>query len=271
MTRQYLTDSVSVIRADNPGAMTLDGTNTWILQAPRHGASGGGGGAVVVDPGPDLEEHLDELVAAGPIELVLITHRHGDHTEAIAALYERTDAPVRAHLEEHCRDGEPLHGGEVLTAGGLQIQVIHTPGHTSDSLSFVITEDFDPDSAGRPKTMVLTGDTVLGRGTTMIDHPDGTLAEYLDTLDRLEALAEGPGPTIGLPGHGEPLADLTETCRMLREHRLSRIDQVREAQRDLGAGATVEQLTDHIYADVPEGARRAAMRSIEAQVAYLAL
>lgn len=261
MTTRQISPIVSVIRAENPGPMTLEGTNTWLLAEPEHAQ---GTGAVVVDPGPDLAEHVDRLVAAGPIELILVTHRHHDHTGAVDALHQRTGAPVRALLPEHCREAEPLMGGEILHAGGLQIQVLHTPGHTSDSLSFVVTEISDD---GAPRTLVLTGDTILGRGTTMLDHPDGTLADYLATLDRLETLADGPGPTLGLPGHGDILPDLAQTCRQLREHRLARIEEVRAVMAE--AGPDPEHLTDRIHPDVPERARHAAVRSIEAQVAYL--
>lgn len=263
MTRRFVTDIISVIRAENPGPMTLEGTNTWILQAPSerdHAA----GGVVVVDPGPDLAEHVDRLVQLGDIGLVLVTHRHGDHTDAIGALHQRTGAPVRAYRTEHCRQAEPLVGGEILHAGGLHIQVMHTPGHTSDSLSFVVTQTSDDHA---PQTYVLTGDTVLGRGTTMIDHPDGALAAYLSSLDRLEALASGQGEVVALPGHGEVLPDLAQTCRELRKHRLARVEEVKDAVATLGSNP--ETLTDHIYSDVPADARHAAVRSIQAQVAYL--
>ncbi|WP_047691521.1 MBL fold metallo-hydrolase [Kocuria sp. ZOR0020] len=262
MSRRFVTDTVSVILAENPSPMTLEGTNTWILQAP---GDSGAGGAVVVDPGPDLAEHVDRLVSVGGIELVLVTHRHRDHTGAIDSLHQRTGAPVRAALAEHCRDAEPLTGGEILHAGGLQVQVMRTPGHTSDSLSFVVTQISED---GTPLTHVFTGDTVLGRGTTMIDHPDGTLADYLATLGRLEALASGPAEVLGLPGHGEVLRDLAGSCAALREHRVARLEEVRAAADQLGRDA--ELLTDRIYPDVPEGARRAAVRSIEAQLEYLA-
>lgn len=255
-----VTDQASVILADNPSAMTLEGTNTWVLRAPGHP------GAVVVDPGPALAEHVERQVITGPVELVLITHRHGDHTDAIDALHDRTGAPVQAYAPEHCREAEPLVGGEVLHAGGVQLQVIHAPGHTSDSLCFVLTEDTDD---GAAKTLVLTGDTVLGRGTTMIDHPDGTLADYLQTLERLEVLADSPGPTMGLPGHGPVIPDLASTCRDLRAHRADRLREVRTALGALGTDATVEQLTEHIYPDVPDGVRRAAEHSVRAQLAYL--
>lgn len=265
MTRRFVTDIISVIRAENPGPMTLEGTNTWILQAPSE-RDQAPGGVVVVDPGPDLADHVDRLVGLGAVDLVLVTHRHGDHTDAIDPLHQRTGAPVRAYRTEHCRQAEPLVGGEILHAGGLHIQVMHTPGHTSDSLSFVVTKTSDDDA---PHTYVLTGDTVLGRGTTMIDHPDGTLVDYLSSLDRLEALASSPGKedVVGLPGHGEALPDLAQACRELRKHRLARVEEVKDAVATLGSDP--ETLTDHIYSDVPADARHAALRSIQAQVAYL--
>lgn len=259
---QHLTRLVSVVRAENPSPMTLEGTSTMLLRAP------GAPGVVVVDPGPDLPEHVQALAAAGPVELVLITHRHNDHTDAIDSLHELTGAPVRAALPEHCREAQPLHDGESLTAAGVSIEVLATPGHTSDSLSFRVLDDAAlTDSA--PIAPILTGDTVLGRGTTMIDHPDGTLGDYLASLDRLEAAAAGDP---GLPAHGEPVPDLAEACRELRAHRIERLDEIRAALARLGvtaAEASVDELVEAIYPEVPEQVRPAARRSIEAQLAHL--
>ena len=202
------------------------------------------------------------------VELVLITHRHNDHTEAIDSLRELTAAPVRAALPEHCRQAQPLRDGELLTAAGVSIEVLATPGHTSDSLSFRILDDASLEDSA-PIAPILTGDTVLGRGTTMLDHPDGTLSDYLASLDRLEAAAPG-GP--GLPAHGEPLPDLAATCRALRTHRLERLDEVRGALESLGVTAeeaSADELAERIYPEVPEQVRPAARRSIEAQLAHL--
>lgn len=256
-----VTRLASFLRAQNPGPMTLEGTNTWLLRAP------GQESLIVVDPGPDLSEHVAALAAAGTVELVLITHRHGDHTEAIDALHRRTGAPVRAALAAHCRGAQPLLDGERVRAAGVELEVLATPGHTSDSLSFRVLDDAPPTgTAGDAFVPILTGDTVLGRGTTVLDHPDGTLADYLASLDRLEEASAG-GP--GLPAHGAPLADLAAACRALRAHRLQRLAEVRTAVAELGGSATAAQLAARIYPEAPARVRPAAEKSIEAQLAHL--
>ncbi|NLT27196.1 MAG: MBL fold metallo-hydrolase [Microbacteriaceae bacterium] len=242
--------------APNPSPMTLDGTNTWLLGAPAD--DGSPRPAIVVDPGPALEEHLDAITAAARIELVLITHRHRDHTEAIDALVERTGAPVRALLPEHSRDGAPLRDGERIEAAGVAVEVVATPGHTSDSVSFWL-----PDEG-----VLLSGDTVLGGSTTVIDHPDGTLGDYLATLDALERLGR-ERPTGILPGHGGEIADLAAETARLREHRMRRLEQVRAALDRLGRDAPVEAIVDDVYADAPARVRTWAAHSLAAQLAYL--
>ncbi|MDO4918131.1 MBL fold metallo-hydrolase [Kocuria sp.] len=262
-----------LVLAPNPGPMTLEGTNTWVLSAPgpgpehpnygQHPSAQGRGewpgpDVVVVDPGPLDEDHLQAVAATGTVVLILVTHRHGDHTDGIDRLHEITGAPVRAALPEFCRDsGEPLRDGDSVLAAGVSIRVLATPGHTSDSVSFLLHHD-------SPET-ILTGDTVLGRGTTMIDHPDGTLEDYLRSLERLGARAG----TVGLPAHGAPVPDLQGACAQLAEHRLERLEQVRGVVARLGPDATVEAVTDAVYGDVPPEVRPAAEHSIAAQLAHL--
>lgn len=263
---RILTPFVSLVRADNPGPMSLDGTRSYVLRAP------GAAGCVVVDPGPDLDEHLDALAAAGPVELVLITHRHPDHTAGSAGLRERTGAPVRARDPEFCLGGEPLHGGDVLEVAGLRIEVLATPGHTRDSVSFVVS---GPAAASDAETVVLTGDTVLGKGTTVIAEPDGSLHDYFGSLDLLESAGDG---VLGLPAHGEPIGDLAAAVRVYRAHRIERLEQIRRALSRLGVaddggGAEISELTESVvgivYADVDPGVRDAARQSVTAQLSYL--
>ena len=233
--------------------MSLDGTNSYVLRAPGHA------GAVVVDPGPLDEEHLRALGQAGSVELILVTHRHADHTAGSGRLHGLTGAPVRAADPAHCRGGaEPLRDGEVIQAAGVEISVLATPGHTSDSVCFHLPGD-------GPQGSVLTGDTILGRGTTMLDFPDGTLGDYLATLDRLEAL----GPATVLPAHGPALPSLADTVDAYRIHRLERLAQIRTAVDRLGQDATVRDVADAVYADVDPSVRRAAEMSVAAQLHYL--
>ena len=216
-----------------------------------------GSDVVVVDPGPEDLGHLQAIADVGNVVLILITHRHGDHTDGIDRLRELTGAPVRAVLPEHCREGEPLRDGDTIVAAGMRIQVIATPGHTSDSVCFRIPHD-------EPET-IITGDTILGRGSTMIDHPDGSLGDYLRSLD---VLARYSGALV-LPAHAGPLHDIQEVCEELTDHRLQRLDQVRSVLHGLGSNASLPAITDAVYSDVPHGARRAAEHSIAAQLAYL--
>ncbi len=247
-------------RADNPGPMTLDGTNSYVLSAP------GAAGVVVVDPGPLLDGHLAELAAAGTVELILITHRHGDHTDGSARLHELTGAPVRAALPEFCHAGNSLSDGELIHAGGLAIEVLATPGHTSDSLCFAVA---GPDGVER---IVLTGDTILGAGTTVICHPDGTLGDYLDSLELLRRRGS-EAPTAALPGHGPVLADLAQVAEGYQKHRAERIAQVKAAVEHLRGGSgdhpSVEAVTAAVYGDIPENLQGAAQLSVTAQLHYL--
>ena len=260
------------LRAANPGPMTLDGTNSYVLAAP------GAAGVVVVDPGPLLEGHLGELAAAGTVELILITHHHGDHTDGSARLHQLTGAPVRAALAQFCHGATPLHDGERIHAAGLSIEVLATPGHTSDSLCFALAAQGlvagQDHAAGQPA--VLTGDTILGAGSTVICYPDGRLGDYLHSLEKLcrWGLDHGtPAHAVAaLPGHGPVLADLAAAAAAYAAHRGERIAQVRSAVDHLqadGAEVNAAAVAAVVYADVPENLRGAAQLSVEAQLEYL--
>jgi glyoxylase-like metal-dependent hydrolase (beta-lactamase superfamily II) len=242
---------VSVLLADNPGPMTLDGTNSYLL-------TGSADGLVVVDPGPDDEDHLRGLADEVGVQLILITHRHADHTAGAARFAAMTGAPVRAMDPRHCHGADPLVDGELLDLGGQRIRVLATPGHTSDSVCFHLLDDDGPGA-------VLTGDTVLGRGTTVIAHPDGELGAYLDSLRLLADL----GSALVLPAHGPELPDLAAVCGAYLDHRLQRLDSVRAAQLVLGSAATVEAVTDLVYAGLDSSVRGAAELSVAAQLEYL--
>lgn len=238
----------ALVRADNPGPMTLDGTNTYVLRADA--------GVVVVDPGPLDETHLRRVAGSGDVLLTVLTHGHPDHAEGARRFHELTGAPVRARDPAHCIAAAPLGDGAVPVAHGLGVEVLHTPGHTSDSVCFVVD-----DGAERA---VLTGDTVLGRGTTVVAHPDGALAPYLSSLRRIADL----GPVTVLPGHGPVRSDAAAVAREYLAHREQRLAQVRAA---VAAGATsAEEVVRRVYVDVDESLWPAAELSVRAQLDYLA-
>ena len=236
----------------NPGPMTLDGTNTWLLRSEPDAR------AVVVDPGPLDRGHLKAVRdLAGDVAVVLLTHGHPDHSDGAPAFAESVGCSVRAFDPVHRLGDEGLADGDVVEVDGLELCVVATPGHTSDSLSFLLPAE----------SAVLTGDTVLGRGTTVVEHPDGRLGAYLDSLQRLRELVQSAGVTRLLPGHGPVIDDPTGVLDGYLSHREQRLDQVRDA---LAAGAsTPRQVVERVYADVDRALWPAAELSVAAQLAYL--
>jgi glyoxylase-like metal-dependent hydrolase (beta-lactamase superfamily II) len=251
-----VTPRAHCVLAPNPGPMTLDGTNTWVLLEP------GSTEAVVIDPGPLDEGHLAAVLRVveergARVAETVLTHGHHDHAEAAPRFAELTGTRVRAVGRGH----DDLGDGDALTTGGLELRVVATPGHTSDSISFALPADH----------ALLTGDTVLGRGTTVVAHPDGELAAYLDSLERIRSLT-GDGSVVSiLPGHGPVVPDAAAMVAFYRVHRAERLDQVRQALAD-GAAAEddpVEGVLRRVYADVPSAVWPAARLSILAQLEYL--
>jgi glyoxylase-like metal-dependent hydrolase (beta-lactamase superfamily II) len=247
-----MTPRATCIRAPNPGPMTLDGTNTWVLREPDARR------CVVIDPGPDDPGHLHRVAAAaGPVGVVLLTHGHDDHAGGARRFAELVRAPVRALDPTHRLGAEGLGEADVVAVDGLEIRVLATPGHSGDSLSFHLPAD----------AAVLTGDTVLGRGTTVVAHPDGRLADYLASLRRLRALATAAYATTLLPGHGPVVTDPAGLIDDYLAHRGVRLGQVRAA---VAAGArTAREVVERVYADVDPVLWPAAEMSVRAQLDYL--
>ena len=244
------------VLAPNPSPMTLDGTNTWLIAEP------GSSAVVVVDPGPDDEGHLRRVHAeavAGDRRVagILLTHGHPDHSEGAARLAALTGAPVQAADPAHRLGPEGLADGDVVTAAGCELRVAASPGHSADSVCLLLPAD----------GALFTGDTVLGRGTTVIAG-DGNLGDYLRTLGQLRDLTESSEIGLLLPGHGPMLADPLGTLDYYLSHRQERLDQVRSA---LAAGArTPAEIVAMIYTDVDTSVWPAAEWSVRAQLDYLA-
>jgi glyoxylase-like metal-dependent hydrolase (beta-lactamase superfamily II) len=251
-----VTERAWCVLAPNPGPMTLDGTNTWVLHEP------GGTAAAVLDPGPDDPVHLRailDLAADRGVEVVttLLTHGHPDHAEGARRFADLARTPVLALDPTHRLGAEGLDDGDVVEAGGLEIRVVATPGHTADCLSFHLPAD----------GALLTGDTVLGRGTTVVAWPDGRLGPYLDSLARLRDLALASGVGRILPGHGPDLDDAAAVLDAYLAHRRARLDQVREAVA--GGARTPGEVVAVVYADVPRTLWPAAELSVRAQLHHL--
>lgn len=251
-----VTARATMVLANNPGMMTLDGTNTWILREP------GSQGVVVLDPGPLDEPHLAAVLElarqdGGRVELVIYSHWHADHTESIDRFAELSGAPSRALDAKWCRGANVLSDGETIETSGLTIKVLATPGHTSDSLCLLL-----PDEGS-----LLSADTILGRGTTVVAHPDGALGSYLDSLHLIRELVEAGVVQRILPGHG-PVID--EPLTVVDGYLQHREDRLRQVQAAVEAGdATAREVVERVYTDVDPELWWAAEMSVRAQLDYL--
>jgi glyoxylase-like metal-dependent hydrolase (beta-lactamase superfamily II) len=253
VTLSRLDELTTVVLAPNPSPMTLDGTNTYLLGTP------GSGEVVVVDPGPDLLDHreaVDRAAAAQDAEVVVVvlTHHHRDHAEA-AGWADQWQAPLHA-FSPHLVDtpAEPLRDAETLRRAGVTLEAVHTPGHSSDHLCLRVVET----------DTVLTGDHVLGRGTTVVAWPDGDMAAYLDSLRRLAAV----GAAALYPGHGPVVDDPAAVVQDYITHRMEREQEVLAA---LHAGdSTPAEIVTRVYADVDPVLHPAAERSVRAHLDKLA-
>jgi glyoxylase-like metal-dependent hydrolase (beta-lactamase superfamily II) len=252
-----------LVRANNPSPMTLEGTNTWVLVEPARTTGTAPCQALVVDPGPADVEHLQAIlsaardVGAADVGLIVLTHGHPDHAEGATAFAELTGAPIRAADPALCSAAEPLVDGERLVLDGLLLDVLATPGHTADSVCLLLAAD----------RALLTGDTLLGRGSTVVAYPEGRLADYFESLRILRALVDERQVRVVLPGHGPVRGDPVALLDGYVAHRLERLEQVRAA---VAAGApNTDAVLRTVYGGVDETLLHAARWSLLAQLAYL--
>ncbi|HZV93873.1 MAG TPA: MBL fold metallo-hydrolase, partial [Caldimonas sp.] len=253
-----LSSRVIRVTAGNGSVMTGPGTNTYLV---------GGGTAnewAVIDPGPALDPHVDAIVAAapGPIRKIFVTHTHTDHSPATAALKARTGATVFGRLTNHRQWQDATFAADMTLSGGERIEIapgttlsaIHTPGHASNHLCYLLEEE---------KTL-FTGDHVMQQSTVVINPPDGDMRAYLDSLrSLLDADLEWLAP-----GHGFLMAEPRRAMQSIIEHRLRREAKVVGAMRELGA-APADRLLPAVYADVPARLHPMALRSLTAHLLKL--
>jgi len=259
------------LTAPNPGVMTGPGTNSYLVGDPATGY-------IAIDPGPADAEHLERLwrAAGGDIRMIVCTHSHPDHSpgaaplQALCAQAGHPAPPVlglpsapTARAASHFVPERSLQNGELLTLKGQApegeithtLQVVHTPGHAANHVCLLLVED----------ALLFSGDHILNGSTTVIDPPDGNMADYLDSLDRLDALCAGHGVEFILPAHGYVLGDARGTIARLKAHRLAREAKVIAAMQAL-PGGTVEDWVRHAYDDVPPRLWPVAQRSLLAHV-----
>lgn len=256
-----VTDGIRRIVARNPGPFTGPGTGTYII---------GRGEVAVIDPGPMLPDHVDALLAGlgeETVSHILVTHTHADHSPAARLLRQRTGAPVFA-FGPHARDsaGELeggvdrefvpdflLDDGDEVPGDGWSLEVIHTPGHCSNHICFAWP------GAGA----LFCGDHIMAWSTPVIIPPDGSVGDYIESLDRLSERPE----RVFYPTHGTPITEPGNFIAKVREHRLNRVEQVAAAIAD--GVDNLPSLRRRIYTDIPRNLEAGAELSLLASILYL--
>lgn len=246
-------EALIAVVADNAGPLTLEGTRSYVVGAAR---------PALIDPGPEDPDHLDAIVravAGRPVVAICLTHAHGDHAAGAAAASAALGAPITASprtLRAAGLEGRPLEDGDgvELDGGATRLEALETPGHSGDHLCFL----------WHPTRALFTGDLVLGSGSSLVAHPEGSVGDTLASLARLAALRPG----VLHPGHGPPVEDGMRRLATYRAHRLERDAQVLAAVRERGA-RSVGEIRQIVYGPLSGELARAAELSIRAHLAHL--
>lgn len=246
---------VKKITAPNPGVFTGGGTNTYLV---------GREDLTLIDPGPNIKEHIDEIIRVGDnkIKRILVTHTHTDHSPAALPISKVLDVPMYGRLIDGESSWEDetfipdviLNDADIIKTDEYTLEVIHTPGHASNHLCFLIKE----------LNCLITGDHIMEGSTVVIGPPDGNMADYLESLNKLfkykiDCLA---------PGHGNFMYEPKKVIESIIRHRLSREAKVLRRLEDVG-DIDLESLTAIVYDDVPEQLHPIAKFSLEAHLLKL--
>jgi glyoxylase-like metal-dependent hydrolase (beta-lactamase superfamily II) len=222
------------ITAGNGSVFTGPGTNTYLV---------GDEDVTVIDPGPAMEEHIDTILGASKnIKQILVTHTHPDHSPGVRLLKKQLDVPAYGMLTKSSKNQDTtfsperiLQDGEIFDEGDFSLEVVHTPGHASNHLCFILKEE----------KFIFTGDHIMNGSTVVIGPPDGNMKQYIESLEKLknydiEKIA---------PGHGEVLDNPYEVVDWIINHRLEREKKVFSALKDVSRG-TPDSLVEKVYNDV---------------------
>lgn len=266
-TAEQVTPLIRRVLAENPSAFTFAGTGTYIV---------GRGSVAVIDPGPDLASHMDALrqaLAGETVSHILVTHTHRDHSPASLPLQRITGAPIlafgphgsgRAEIQGHgdeveegadhdFRPDRELRDGDMIQGDGWTLTAVHTPGHTSNHLCFALEEE----------KALFSGDHVMGWSTTIISPPDGDMAAYMRSLRKLLARDD----VVYWPTHGPAIRNPQDFVAGLIAHREEREHKILAA---VASGrATIPEIVEEVYRDVPRHLHPAAARSVLAHMVHL--
>jgi glyoxylase-like metal-dependent hydrolase (beta-lactamase superfamily II) len=237
---------IRTVLAPNPTLMTGRGTNTYLI---------GQAELAVIDPGPDLPEHLDAILAAAgsaAIRAIFVTHRHSDHLPAALPLRERTGATFYGHPDLPGVQ-QSLQDDATVEIGGFTLRALATPGHTPEHHCYLLEES----------RTIFCGDLMAGSGTVIVGSGEGDLIDYLASLRRLQALR----PARILPGHGPPMEQPAAKLQEYLDHRQLREDQILAALDR--SNLSVDELRASIYSDVPSGLVWAAENNVRTHLLKL--
>ncbi|MAW33009.1 MAG: MBL fold metallo-hydrolase [Proteobacteria bacterium] len=249
-----ISKTVRRITANNPGVMTGGGTNTYLI---------GSENITVIDPGPPLEEHVDNIVKMlhGKLKRILVTHTHLDHSPAAYILKKKTGAPIMGMMALHEANQDPtfnpdkiLEDGDKISEIEYTLRVLHTPGHASNHLCYILSNE----------KIIFTGDHIMNGSTVVIAPPDGDMSQYLNSLNNLllfdlDCIA---------PGHGDVMKNPKEVVENLIKHRLNREKKVIDALSKMSR-ANLDELVKEVYRDVNKGLYPIAKYSLQAHLIKL--